>query len=140
MSIERALKRPRDYGLLGESDRYDIDQRLGLLDWKPSPAEYNEYVQRMYGTWKGPAEFGDEATTAKLERRVVTLESVVVQLRSELVRVQGLVGRTQTDALDAYSEARLALARLEAYKDTVAEAFANEHEWKLGDAYRKKHG
>jgi hypothetical protein len=46
--LEQALKRPSDYASLSPRQQWDIDAKLGILDWNPSKKEADEFCRR----WK----------------------------------------------------------------------------------------
>ena len=46
--LEQALRRPRDYSKLTPRHQWAIDSRLGILDWKPTKEEGEEFSRR----WK----------------------------------------------------------------------------------------
>lgn len=43
----QALKRPKDYNKLSPDEQWRIDERLGILDWDPTPAEVEEYRRKI---------------------------------------------------------------------------------------------
>ena len=44
--LKQALKRPKNYNKLTSREQWDIDKRLGILDWDPTEKEIMEYVKR----------------------------------------------------------------------------------------------
>jgi hypothetical protein len=47
MSVFQAMKRPSDYFKLSPSTQWEIDKRLGILDWDPTPEEAKEYMDYL---------------------------------------------------------------------------------------------
>ena len=45
MSLEKALKRPLNYNSISSSEQWEIDKRLGILDWEPTKEEVKEYLK-----------------------------------------------------------------------------------------------
>jgi hypothetical protein len=48
MSLEQALKRPRNYNQLSAREQWAIDDRLGILDWDPTDEEVEVYREKMF--------------------------------------------------------------------------------------------
>lgn len=43
MSLEQAMKRPENYSSLPPQQQWEIDAKLGILDWDPTEEERKRY-------------------------------------------------------------------------------------------------
>jgi hypothetical protein len=46
-NVDRALKRPAEYSQLSPDRQWEIDKKLGILDWDPTAEEIKEYKQKI---------------------------------------------------------------------------------------------
>lgn len=42
--FDRAMKRPETYGFMSERDQWEVDKRLGILDWDGSCPHMNSLM------------------------------------------------------------------------------------------------
>lgn len=47
--VDLALQRPINYPMLSPEEQWEIDNRLGLLDWEPTEREKHRYHLRIFG-------------------------------------------------------------------------------------------
>ncbi len=47
-----ALKRPKNYRKLSAREQWEIDKRLGILDWNPSRDELVEFIREWKEKYK----------------------------------------------------------------------------------------
>ena len=47
-----ALKRPKNYVKLSAREQWEIDKRLGILDWNPSKEEAAEFLKQWKEKYK----------------------------------------------------------------------------------------